>query len=166
MASDGRATQSTVSNRELAGKYLTFALDAEEYGLPVLKVREIIKVMDITKMPQAPAHVRGVTNLRGKVIPVFDLRLKFGLTHQDVTERTCIIVVDVGLSATAATMGIVVDAVSEVLNVMSAEIEPTPAFAAAMAADHILGMAKVKGTVKVLLDLDRMLGPVGQLVKH
>src|SRR5882762_8802825 len=102
-----------------AGKYLTFALTQEEYGLPVLKVREIIKVMDITQVPQVPAHVRGLINLRGKVIPGIDLRLKFGFPPQDYTERTCIIVVDVDGTAGKTMMGIVVDSVSEVLSVTS-----------------------------------------------
>lgn len=142
----------------LAGKYLTFALDAEEYGLPVLKVREIIKVMDITQVPQVPPHVRGVINLRGKVIPVIDLRAKFGLPSQEATERTCIVVVDVALSDTTVKLGIVVDAVSEVLNVAASEIDPAPEFGDRVSTDYMLGLAKVKGTVKILLDLDRVLG--------
>lgn len=140
------------------GKFLTFALGLEEYGLPVLKVREIIKVMDITQVPQMPPHVRGVINLRGRVIPVIDLRLKFGLASRDYTERTCIIVVDV---ASVGLMGIVVDSVSEVLNVMSADIDEAPDFGGRVSTDYMLGLAKVKGTVKILLDLDRVLAGDG-----
>ena len=144
-----------------AGKYLTFALTQEEYGLPVLKVREIIKVMDITQVPQVPGHVRGVINLRGKVIPVVDLRLKFGFPSQEYTERTCIIVVDVDLPSGKVMMGIVVDSVSEVLNLTGTEIDDTPAFGEQVTTDYMLGLAKVKGTVKILLDLDRVLGADG-----
>ena len=142
----------------LAGKYLTFALADEEYGLPVLKVREIIKMMDITEVPQVPAHVKGVLNLRGKVIPVIDVRLKFGFASQDYTERTCIIVVDVTLPAGPVMMGIIVDHVSEVINLVAEEIEETPEFGDRVCTDYMKGVAKVKGTVKILLDLDRVLG--------
>lgn len=141
-----------------AGKYLIFALANEEYGLPVLRVREIIKMMDITGVPQVPPHVKGVLNLRGKVIPVIDLRLKFGLAQAEVAPRTCIIVVEVALAARRVMMGIIVDYVSEVLNILADEIEQTPEFGDRVCTDYIRGMAKVKGTVKILLDLDRVLG--------
>ena len=110
-------TTGRFQREELVGKYLTFALGNEEYSVPVLKVREIIKIMDITAVPQVPEYVKGVVNLRGKVIPVVDLRLKFGFPAQDYTERTCIIVVEVALATGARMMGITVDHVSEVLNV-------------------------------------------------
>ena len=145
------------------GKYLTFMLGREEYGLPVLKVREIIKVMDITHVPQVPAHVLGVINLRGKVIPVIDLRRKFRFADQAHTERTCIIVAEVALKAAIVMMGVVVDAVSEVVNVLPAEIDDTPDFGGPQGSDYILGLAKVKGGVKILLDLDRVLGSDGTL---
>jgi purine-binding chemotaxis protein CheW len=144
-----------------AGKYLTFALSEEEYGLPVLKVREIIKMMSITTVPQVPTHVRGVINLRGKVIPVVDLRLKFGFASQDYTERTCIIVVEVALTTGAVMMGIIVDHVSEVLNITPEEIEQTPEFGERVETTYMKGVAKVKGKVKILLDLDRVLGADG-----
>jgi purine-binding chemotaxis protein CheW len=147
----------------LAGKYLTFALGMEEYGLPVLKVREIIKMLDITQVPQVPAHVKGVINLRGKVIPVVDLRLKFGFAEQDYTERTCVIVVEVALASGRIMMGIVVDAVSEVLNIAAEDIEHTPDFGERVETDYMKGIAKVKGKVKILLDLDRVLGAEGVL---
>jgi purine-binding chemotaxis protein CheW len=145
------------------GKYLTFSLGNEEYGLPVMKVREIIKVMDITQVPQVAAHVLGVINLRGRVIPVIDLRRKFGFPAQAYTERTCIIVVEVRTAASQVLMGVVVDAVSEVLNVAAAEIDDTPEFGGQQATDYLLGLAKVKGTVKILLDLDRVLQTDGVL---
>lgn len=148
------------------GKFLTFTIGREEYGLPVLKVREIIRVMDITRVPQAAAHVLGVINLRGKVIPVIDLRRKFGLEGHAPTERTCIIVAEVALSASTVMMGIVVDAVSEVVNVAAAEIEQPPDFGGQRANDYLLGLAKVKGGVKILLDLDRVLGTDGPLAIH
>jgi purine-binding chemotaxis protein CheW len=156
---DSRSTHAGASG----GKYLTFMLGREEYGLPVLKVREIIKVMDITHVPQVQAHVLGVINLRGKVIPVIDLRRKFGFAAQDHTERTCIIVVEVALARTAVMMGVVVDAVSEVVNVAAAEIDGAPDFGGQNQTDYILGLAKVKGSVKILLDLDRVLGSDGAI---
>jgi purine-binding chemotaxis protein CheW len=147
----------------LAGKYLTFSLGHEEYGLPVLKVREIIKMMDITLVPQMPEHVRGVINLRGKVIPVIDLRRKFGFDVHEDTQLTCIIVVEVDLAPAKVMMGIIVDSVSEVLNVSQAEIDGTPEFGGQITASYLLGLAKVRGTVKLLLDLDRVLGGDGRI---
>jgi purine-binding chemotaxis protein CheW len=147
----------------LAGKYLTFGLGVEEYGLPVLKVREIIKMLDITQVPQMPAHVKGVINLRGKVIPVVDLRLKFGFPSQEYNERTCVIVVEVVISNGGVMMGIVVDAVSEVLNLAAEDIERTPDFGEQVDTDYMTGVAKVKGKVKILLDLDRVLGADGTI---
>jgi purine-binding chemotaxis protein CheW len=148
----------------LAGKYLTFALAHEEYGVPVLKVREIMKVLAITAVPQAPPHVKGVINLRGKVIPVVDLRLKFGFPPQDYDERTCIIVVDVALQASKVMMGVVVDAVSEVLTIAGDQIEATPEFGEHVDTEFMQGVAKIKGQVKFLLDLDRIFGGVAALL--
>ncbi len=145
--------QSTVGG---AGKYLTFALAHEEYGVPVLKVREIIKMMDITCVPQVPPHIKGVINLRGKVIPIVDLRLKFGMPTQDYTERTCIIVVEVKAAERALMLGMIVDSVSEVLNISTDEMEPTPNFGERLHTDYMQGVAKIKGAVKILLDLDRV----------
>ena len=155
-------TQATGTTSELgemthlAGKYLTFKLGAEEFGLEILKVQEIIKMMDITRVPRTPDFVRGVINLRGKVIPVVDLRLKFGLEAIEYTQRTCIIVVQVEGEASTILVGLVVDAVSEVLNLMSSDIEDTPDFGAKLSTPFILGMAKQKGNVKILLDIDRV----------
>jgi purine-binding chemotaxis protein CheW len=140
------------------GKYLTFSLAGEEYGIGILKVREIIGMMSITPVPQTPEFVKGVINLRGKVIPVIDLRLRFGLDATAYTERTCIIVVEIHGESGSIPMGIVVDAVSEVLNIRSADIENTPSFGVKLNTDFILGMAKTDGGVKILLDIDKVLG--------
>ena len=161
-AAAGSAT--THETAGLAGKYLTFALAGEEYGLPVLKVREIIKILDITAVPQAPMHVKGVINLRGKVIPVVDLRLKFGFMPQDYDERTCIIVIEVALQSSKVMMGVVVDAVSEVLTITADEIEATPEFGEHVNTEFMRGVAKIKGRVKFLLDLDRIFGGVATLL--
>lgn len=150
---DTRVSQMT----EREGKYLTFTLDKEEYGLEILKVREIIGMMEITSVPQTPNYVKGVVNLRGRVIPVIDLRLKFGLPATEWTERTCIIVVDVRGEAGVMQMGIVVDAVSEVMNILGDDIEPTPSFGTRLNTQYILGIAKVRGRVKILLDIDKVL---------
>ncbi len=143
---------------ERGGKYLTFRLQKEEYGLEILKVREIIGLMDVTSVPQMPEYVAGVINLRGKVIPVVDLRLKFGMPHEDFTEETCIIVVDVVSDAgTNAQVGIIVDTVCEVLDIQGEDIEPAPEFAASVDTRFILGMGKVEEAVKILLDIDKVL---------
>jgi purine-binding chemotaxis protein CheW len=143
----------------LAGKYLTFKLGGEEYGLEILKVREIIGMLDVTYVPQTEPFVRGVINLRGKVIPVIALRSKFGLEHRDDDERTCTIVVEVpSPSGQRLSMGIVVDQVSEVVNVRGEDIEPTPSFGSHMDTEYILGMAKVDSGVKILLAIDRVVG--------
>ena len=140
-----------------AGKYLTFQLANEEFGIRVLKVREIMGLQEITAVPQTPAHVKGVINLRGKVVPVIDLRLKFGLDTAEYTQRTCIIVTQVQGESGSVLMGIIVDGVSEVLNLTAAEIEDTPDFGEEVAGQYLLGMAKVKGKVKILLDIDKVL---------
>jgi len=135
------------------GKFLTFQLQGEEYGLEILKVREIMGLMNITTVPQTPAYVRGVINLRGQVIPVVDLRLKFGMKEGEDGKRTCIIVVDVN----GVMMGIVVDTVSEVMDIESSCIEATPSFGTKLNTDYILGMGKVNERVKILLDIDKVL---------
>jgi len=141
-----------------AGKYLTFMTGGEEYGLPVLNVREIIKMMDITAVPHVPTSVRGVINLRGKIIPVIDLRLRFGFPEAKYTDQTCIVVVQVKLPGGKVTqMGLVVDGVEEVVNIVAGDIEETPDFGGQISTDYITGMAKIKGVVKTLLDIDRAL---------
>ena len=158
--------ESTVLEREPAearkgadrgGKYLVFELGSEEFGIRVLKVREIMGIQNITSVPQTPTHVKGVINLRGKVIPVVDLRLKFGLPEEEYTQRTCIIVVQVRGEAGPMFMGIVVDGVAEVLNLAAADIEDTPDFGDGTATSYLLGMAKVSGKVKILLDIEQVL---------
>ena len=145
------------TGRKLAAKYLTFVLGQESYGIAVLTIREIIRMTDITSVPQMPDYVKGVINLRGKVIPILDLRAKFRLARVEATERTCIIVVQVGTAGGARMlMGLVVDAVEEVLNIAAGDIEKTPDFGAKVETDYILGMAKIKGRVKTLLDIDRV----------
>ncbi|MBW1915910.1 MAG: purine-binding chemotaxis protein CheW [Deltaproteobacteria bacterium] len=139
------------------GKYLTFSLAEEEYGIGILKIKEIIGMMPITTVPQTPEFVKGVINLRGKVIPVVDLRLRFGMEAIDYTERTCIIVVEIEGESDVVLIGIVVDAVSEVLNIKGEDVENTPTFGTKLNTDYILGMAKMEGGVKILLDIDRVL---------
>jgi purine-binding chemotaxis protein CheW len=139
------------------GKYLTFNMAEEEYGIGILKIKEIIGMLPITSVPQTPEFVKGVVNLRGKVIPVIDLRLRFGMPTMDYTERTCIIVVEIDGQAGTIQVGIVVDSVSEVLNIKGEDIEKTPTFGAKLNTDYILGMAKMEGGVKILLDIDQVL---------
>ena len=139
------------------GKYLTFSLASEEYGIGILKIKEIIGMMPITSVPQTPEYIKGVVNLRGKVIPVMDLRLRFSMPAMDYTERTCIIVVEISGQAGTVQVGVVVDAVSEVLNIKSEDIEPTPSFGTKLNTDYILGLAKTGGGIKILLDITRVL---------
>ena len=140
-----------------AGKYLTFIIGKEEFGVGVLKVREIMGIQEITAVPQTPPYLKGVINLRGKVTPVVDLRLKFGLPSIDYTQRTCIIVVQVKNGSAVLLMGIVVDEVSEVITMAPGDIEDTPDFGSHVATSYILGMAKIKGKVKILLDINEVL---------
>jgi purine-binding chemotaxis protein CheW len=155
--STATAKPSESGQRTRAGKYLTFVLGQESYGLDVLKIREIIRLVDITAVPQMPDYVRGVINLRGKIVPVVDLRIKFALQHTEATERTCIVVVQVKLpSGVISLMGLIVDAVEEVLNIAEGDIEETPDFGTTIDTDYILGMAKVKGVVKTVLDIDKV----------
>ena len=149
--------QATKAMAEREGKYLTFSLADEEYGIGILKIKEIIGMMPITSVPQTPEFVKGVINLRGKVIPVVDLRLRFGMEAIDYTERTCIIVVEIEGEAGNMMIGIVVDSVSEVLNIKGEDIEDTPTFGTKLNTDYILGMAKMEGGVKILLDIDQVL---------
>ncbi|PAW78262.1 MAG: chemotaxis protein CheW [Pedosphaera sp. Tous-C6FEB] len=155
------APTTTTTAARLAGKHLTFVLGQECYGVPVLKVREIIRHCDITPVPQMPPHIKGVINLRGKIIPVADLRLKFRLAKAETTDLTCIVVVQVASTdRTPTVMGLIVDAVEEVTNITATDIEPTPDFGGAVESDYILGMAKIKGTVKTLLDIDHVVTAV------
>ena len=156
MSTSPASASQTADGPAIAGKYLTIALDHEAYGLSVLKIREIIRMQKITPVPQMPAFVKGVINLRGRVIPIVDLRLKFGLPAE-FTERTCIVVVQVNLRADQSIqMGLIVDGVEEVVNLNASEIEPVPEFGVRLDTTYLLGMAKVKGQVKTLLDLDKV----------
>jgi purine-binding chemotaxis protein CheW len=140
-----------------AGKYLTFHLGNEEFAIQVLRVREIMGIQEITAVPQTPSYVKGVINLRGKVIPVVDLRLKFGLPELEYTPRTCIIVVQIESDAGKLMIGVIVDAVSEVLTLQPGDIEDTPDFGNGVATPYLLGMDKIKGKVKILLDINMVL---------
>ena len=135
------------------GQFLTFTLNSEEYGIEILKVREIIGVMDITTVPQTPEFMKGVINLRGTVIPVVDLRLKFSMPEEEYTQETCVIVVE----ANNSQVGIIVDSVSEVLNIQNGEIEETPSFGQGIDTDFIMGLGKVKERIIILLNIEQIL---------
>ena len=154
-AKETDATVEAMLPRE--GKYLTFLLAGEEYGIGILKVKEIIGMMPVTSVPRTPEFVKGVINLRGKVIPVIDLRRRFGMETVEYTDRTCIIVVELSANTGIMMMGIVVDAVSEVLNIKEETIEDTPGFGSEIDTNYILGMAKTEGSVKILLDINKVL---------
>jgi len=149
-------SEDCITKRGRAGKYLSFALGSEEYAIRVLKVREIVKLQHITGVPDTPSEVRGVINLRGKVIPVIDLRVKFGMQNSKYGERTCIIVVEIAGNLSGP-MGIIVDEVSEVLTLADSDIQDTPDFGAGVETPYLLGLAKVRDTVKILLDIDQVL---------
>lgn len=158
MAQANEAMLNANGTTERAGKYLTFFLNQEEYGIGILKIKEIIGMMSITTVPRTPEHVKGVINLRGKVIPVVDLRLRFSMPAKDYNDKNCIIVVEVDIGDKTVQLGVVVDSVSEVLNVSEDDIEDTPVFGTALNTEYILGMAKMEGGVKILLDIDKVLG--------
>jgi len=143
------------TSSELQGKYLTFKLAGESYGLPILKVQEIISMMNITKVPRTPDFVMGVINLRGKVIPIMNMRIKFGIEKADYTERTCIIVVKVSQSTGSVVLGVIVDEVSEVINLFEENIRETPSLGTAVNTAYIMGMGKLENDIVMLLDLDK-----------
>jgi purine-binding chemotaxis protein CheW len=151
------AEQKDMPLADKAGKYLTFALGGEIYGLEILKVQEIIGMMNVTRVPRTPEFIRGVINLRGKVIPVVDLRIKFGLNAQEDTEKTVIIVVQITRASQQVTMGTIVDEVSEVMDIEGEQIEPPPQLGAEVETDFILGMGKIGEKVVMLLDIDKVL---------
>ncbi len=148
----------TVQTKDVAkaGKYLTFMLGSEDYGVAILKVKEIIGYQEITSVPQMPSEVIGVINLRGEVIPVIDLRLRFSMEPKEVTEETCILVVESG-DDNSTSVGIMVDGVSEVQDIPQEEIEPSPSLGNNKRVEFITGMAKVGKSVKILLDVDKVL---------
>lgn len=141
-------------SKSAAGKYLTFVLGTGAFGIPILKVREIIRLLEITPIPRMPDYVRGVINLRGKIVPVIDLRMKFGLPNVTTTNRTCIIVVYVTLAETTKLMGLIVDALEEVYQIGADDLETSPDFGKGTSAHYIQNMAKTKGSVKALLNID------------
>ena len=153
-----RAESMALQFSDKEGKYLTFALGNEEYGLEILKVREIIGYMDVTQVPHTPHYVKGVINLRGQVIPVIDLRAKFGMEIVDCTEQTCIVVIEIIHQNSSISTGVVVDRVCEVLDIQAEQIEPAPSFGVDVDTDFILGMGKVGQSVKTLLDIEKVLG--------
>ena len=156
MNAHGKETVGTIGV-SLAGKYLTFRLADEEYGLEILKVQEIIQMQTITRVPRTPVYVRGVINLRGKVIPVVELRIKFGLDSAEDTDKTCIIVVQIRQGESIVVMGIIIDEVREVLDIAAENIEDAPDFGSQIDTEFIMGMGKIGQSVKILLDIDKVL---------
>jgi purine-binding chemotaxis protein CheW len=136
-----------------AGKYLTFFLANEEYGVEILKVQEIIGRMPITPVPLTSKYIRGVINLRGKIHPIMDIKVKFGMDETQMTDETCIIVI----KTASLMMGILVDRVSEVINVASGEIEDTPSFGAEVSPEYLLGVGKTGGRIRLLLDIEKVI---------
>lgn len=154
--SAGRDAKANRQSMDLS-KYLTFQLDGQEYGISILKIKEINGLIEVTSVPRTPDFVKGVINLRGKVIPVIDLRLKFGMEEIEPTDRTCIIVVELPSEDGTFQMGLIVDSVSEVLNINQTDIEDAPAFDQSVDVNFIMGMAKIDGGVKILLDMENVL---------
>jgi len=144
------------TSSKAAGKYLTFTLGGGAFGIPILKVREIIRLLDITPIPRMPEYVRGVINLRGKIVPVIDLRMKLGLPDTTMGTRTCIIVVYVAMAGATKLMGMIVDALEEVYQITAEEIEPAPDFGKSTSTGYIQNMAKTKSQLKALLNIDQI----------
>lgn len=151
------ANAGTVANATEPTQYLTFQLGQEMFAIGILAIKEIIEYHDLTVVPMMPPSVRGVINLRGAVVPVVDLQARFGKPASKVGKRTCIVIVEVGHPEERQIIGVVVDAVNEVLDIAASDIEPPPAFGARIRADFIQGMGKVKGRFVILLNLDRIL---------
>lgn len=156
-ALEPKSALQTSAHPSLGGKYLTFRLGTEQFGLQILKVREIMGLINITQVPRAPNSVKGVINLRGKIVPVIDLRKKFEMPEVEVTDRACIVVVDINIQGTSADVGILVDNVSEVRNIRGEDIGPVPTLGDRMDTSFILGLAKTGGTVTTLLDIESVL---------
>jgi purine-binding chemotaxis protein CheW len=156
MSVSATSTPAHAEPKKRPGKYLSFHLGDEEYAIEVLRVREIVKLQHITVVPETPAEVRGVINLRGRIIPVVDLRMKFGMPKADYGQRTCIIVIEPRAAAQGPT-GIIVDDVSEVLNLSEKDIQDTPDFGPGAQTASLMGLARVRDEVKILLDIDEVL---------
>jgi purine-binding chemotaxis protein CheW len=155
--SNSNQTALVGSTEDIAGKYLTFSISTERYGIEILAIQEIIQVSQITRVPKSPNHTKGVINLRGKIIPVVDLRLKFGMVSIPYNERTCIIVVHIAQGAQSQPVGIVVDTVLEVLDFDADDIEPSPAYGTSFDADAIVGLGRKGEFLNILLDIQRVL---------
>jgi purine-binding chemotaxis protein CheW len=151
-----RVEEAQLKIDRLTGKYLMFLLGSEQFAISILRVREIIGMMPITAIPRSPDYLLGVINLRGKVIPVVNLRLKLGLEDMSATERTCIVLVEVQDSSGTLVVGLIVDAVSEVVHVLGKDIDESPDIITNYNGDYIMGMAKLAGGIKILLDVDRL----------
>lgn len=149
------------TDSSLAGKYLTFMLSRERYGLEILKVQEIIGVPSITRVPRTPPYIKGVINLRGRIIPVVDLRLKLGMTEQRYDERTCVIVMNVMANEAKVAVGIIVDRVLEVAHFDPNDIEPTPDYGSQLNAAALVGMARKDGNLNILLDIEKLMNIPG-----
>jgi purine-binding chemotaxis protein CheW len=147
-------------------QYLTFLLDSEILAIGILSIKEIIEYQNVTPVPMIPEYIRGVINLRGAVVPVMDLQLRFGRPVSEVTKRTGIIIVEIRTAEERQVVGVIVDAVDEVLDIAPADIEPPPALGTKIRTDFILGMAKVRGSFVVLLDVDRMFDSQDKDVAH
>lgn len=137
-------------------KLLTFSLGEEGYGVSILKVKEIIGMLDITPVPRTPEFIKGVINLRGKIIPIMDLRIKFGMDQQEYNERTCIMVVEVNIKDSQKLLGVVVDMVSEVVTISGEQIEPPPEYGTSLEHNFILGIGKIKDRVVIVLDIEEI----------
>lgn len=150
-------SQSNVNLADGAAQYLTFFVEQEEYAVHILRVKEILRYESITRVPTAPSFIRGVINVRGNVVPVIDLGIKFGLGERQVTPRTCIVLIDVLVEDEGAVMGVMVDAVSQVVELSKADVEPPPAFGAGIRVEYLVGMAKIGQRFALMLDIDRVL---------
>ncbi len=159
-------TAIATKTRAQEGKYLTFALANEDYGIEILKVREIIGYMSITAVPRMPDFVKGVINLRGQVIPVIDLRSRFAMECKEITDQSCIIVVDISHESRSINVGLIVDRVQEVLDIEQENIDDAPQFGTDVDTDFILGIGKVGSAIKILLDINRVLEGMGTLMNN
>jgi purine-binding chemotaxis protein CheW len=149
------ATQAGSNSEE--GQYLTFLLGGEMYAIGILNIKEIIEYGQVTEVPMMPAFIRGVINLRGRVVPVIDLLARFGKPSTAINKRSCIVIIEVEADGTQQDIGVVVDSVSEVLEILASEIEPAPSFGAKIRADFISGMGKVNGKFVILLSVSKVL---------
>ena len=154
------------STKTTAGKYLTFLLGQDSYGVEIMKIKEIIGTIEVTAIPEAPIYVKGVINLRGKVIPVIDLRAKFGLAAEQITERTCIVVTEITQKNGMELLSFIVDAVSEVITIAAEDIDPAPSFGGSSKPGNISGMAKLDKKIVILLDIETVLGENGSQISQ